>query len=156
MRNEVVQSKRQSVLVWLGLGLIVAVVVLMTVSEVSARARHIEPGAYAVTILPSDLPPGYPPEFAPLTVGDYIIDFKQNGKYFVYKEGVEVIYGRYRDFPGRIVMRDVSGPFACFEPGTKVGLYNWSVSDDTLTLTPNRERCLARATVLAAKPFVKQ
>lgn len=156
MSNEVVQSKRQSVFIWLGLGLIVAAVILMTVSVANARARHIEPGAYAITILPSDLPPNYPPQFAELTPGNYIIEFRQNGDIFGYKEGVEVVYGRYFDFPGRVVFRDVSGPFACFEPGTVVGLYNWSQSGDELTLTPERERCIARQAVFNAKPLVKQ
>lgn len=155
MRNETVQINRSRGIMWLGVAIVAMVGILLITLAVNAQPQAFETGQYATTILSSDLPEGYPLELAPLTVGGYVIDYMDDGTFVVIKDGTEVIQGRYQANPARLVMTDESGPFSCFEPGTETGVYEWSLANDTLTLTPTNDRCIARVTVLAAKPFTK-
>lgn len=156
MSMKQLQTNRSGVLVALGVGIVAVLGALLIAVGASAKPQQFESGQYTTTILNSDLPEGYPPEFAPLTVGSYVISFTENGDYVVLKEGAEVILGRYTANPARLVMTDESGPFSCFEPGTETGVYEWSQANNMLTLTPTSDKCIARVTVLAAKPWAKQ
>lgn len=154
MNNNNLQMGMSRGVIWLGMGLMA--LVAMTAAGCNLAATQFGTGQFTTTILDSDLPEGYPAEFAPLTVGDYIIDFRDDESFVVIKEGAEVLVGRYEASADSVVITDESGPFACVEPGTETGSYAWTQANGGMTLTPVDEPCLARMTVLAAKPWASQ
>ena len=51
-------------------------------------------------------------------------------------------------------MTDLQGALACTDaPGIATGVYQWSVENNVLVLTPVKDRCVGRQTVLTAHPM---
>jgi len=130
----------------------------MSVSAAVASAAPRLPNAtYAMTLNPGDIPPFFPPEIVDLIVGDYELDLNDPSAYIVRLNGEVVVEGRYTSNPARLVMRDLSGPFACLgEPGIAQGVYGWSLDEDELRLTVVQDHCGGRAFVQTVKPWQKQ
>jgi hypothetical protein len=111
---------------------------------------------FTMTLLPQDIPPFVPPEFAELLIGDWEMDFTDPRNSVVRLNGEVVAEGLWIATPARLVTRDVSGDLACVGPGFEQGVYGWSLNNGELTLTAVQDRCDGRAFVLTAKPWTMQ
>jgi hypothetical protein len=63
------------------------------------------------------------------------------------------VSGRVRIAGNRITFHDLGGPFSC-RGAQATGVYSWRVAGKRLTLTPVREPCAGRRTILT-KPFTR-
>jgi hypothetical protein len=129
----------------------------VSVSTAVASAAPSFPNAtYAVTLLPEDFPPFFPPEIVELLTGDWELDFTDPRVSVARLNGEVVVESRYTSNPARLVLRDLGGNLACVEPGTAQGVYGWSLDDGELSLTVVQDRCDGRPFVLTAKPWTMQ
>ncbi len=93
---------------------------------------------------------------APQLNGKWLLGFSKTGSYEVAKApSSAVLIGGSSKLSGhRIVFVDKSGPLAC-SPAQARGTYTWSLAGKTLRLTPVKEACVGRKTVLASAAFVR-
>ena len=128
--------------------------ITLLLPNADARSEGLPPGTYSATIVEADIPPGFPPEAIPILVGYWETEFGEDGDYIVTKDGEFVANGRYTSNSGRFVMRDLGGPLACLDaPGIATGVYEWSLENDELVVSPVHDGCLGRAAVLTAHPL---
>lgn len=128
-----------------------------SVPNAMAHSANVPPGVYIATITEADIPDSFPPEFVPLLVGDWEIEFTESGSYIVSKDGYPGVVGRYNSNPARIVMTDLEGAFSCTdEPGIATATYRWTLVGDELILTAVKDRCAGRNLVLTAHPLQRQ
>jgi hypothetical protein len=113
-------------------------------------------GTYRTVITEADLPPDYPPEFILLTTGQWEVEFSEDRRVFVVKEGAVVVERCYTSNPVRLVMTDLYGPFACLDSGWATGVYDWAFANNELTLTVVQDACIGRLIVLVTHPLQKQ
>jgi hypothetical protein len=143
----------------LSLALVVAVLVVVSPSVPNAMANsaNVPPGIYTTTLTAADIPAEFPPEFIPVLVGDWEIEFSESGSYIVSKDGYPVVVGRYNSNPSRIVMTDLQGPLSCTdEPGIATATYRWTLAGYELILTTVNDRCAGRNLALTAHPLQRQ
>jgi len=123
----------------------------------SASSANVPTGIYTTTLVAEDIPAEFPPEFIPVLVGDWEVEFSESGSYIVSKDGYPGVVGRYNSNPARIVMTDLQGPLSCTdEPGIATATYRWTLAGDELILTTVNDRCAGRNFVLTAHPLQKQ
>ena len=118
-----------------------------------AAFERLPVGIYATTIAEQDIPAAFPPEAAEMLVGDWQIEFTEEGIAFVTKDGEPVVTTRYRSNPARLILQDLEGSLACTPPGA--GVFAWLLLDDVLTITEVQDACAGRALVLTAHPLQK-
>ena len=122
-----------------------------------AHSASLPTGIYTTTLTEADIPAEFPPEFIPVLVGDWEIEFSESGSYIVSKDGYPVVVGRYNSNPARIVMTDLQGPLSCTdEPGIATATYRWTFAGDELILTAVNDRCAGRNLALTAHPLQRQ
>ena len=122
-----------------------------------AHSANVPTGIYTTTLTEADIPDSFPPEYIPVLVGDWEIEFSESGSYIVSKDGYPVVVGRYNSNPARIVMTDLQGPLSCTdEPGIATATYRWTLAGDELLLTTVNDRCAGRNLALTAHPLQKQ
>jgi hypothetical protein len=142
--------------------LVPVILLLLTVARAPLSAEagpaQIPTGLYSTTITPADLPPNYPPEFVPLTTGQYELEFSETGSLVITKEGETVVVARYTSNPARLIITDLEGPFACVhqQPGATTGVFQWAFAANELTLTVVHDSCVGRPEVLTSSPLQKQ
>jgi hypothetical protein len=124
----------------------------------TASPMQLPTGMYITTIIAADLPPDYPPEFIPLTTGQWELEFTESGTLVITKEGAIVVEALYTSNPARVVITDLQGPFACVHqrPGATTGVYAWAFSGDELTFEAVHDSCVGRPEVLTSSPLQKQ
>ena len=126
----------------------------LLVPNADARSGGLPPGTYSATIVEADIPPGFPPEAIPILVGYWELELTEDGATIVTKDGEFVANGRYESNSARFVIRDLGGPLACTDaPGIATGVYDWSLENNELVLSPVHDGCLGRAAVLTAHPL---
>jgi hypothetical protein len=142
----------------LSLALVAALVAVNpSVPKAMAQSANLPTGIYTTTITEADLPDSVPPEFIPILVGVWEIEFTESGSYIVGKDGYPAAVGRYNSTPGRIVMTDLQGPLACTDaPGIASATYRWTLAGNELVLTTVNDRCVGRNLVLIAHPLQRQ
>ncbi|MEK6336514.1 MAG: hypothetical protein AABM67_16425 [Acidobacteriota bacterium] len=143
----------------LSLALVVALLVVVSpsVPNAIAHSANVPPGVYTTTLTEADIPASFPPEYIPLLVGDWEIEFTGAGSYIVNKDGFPAIVGRYNSNPARIVMTDLEGALSCTDqPGIATATYRWTLAGDELILTTVNDRCAGRNLVLTAHPLQRQ
>jgi hypothetical protein len=145
-------------LIGLTLTFVISLVTLsVSLPTVSASSTNLPAGTYATTLLAEDIPTEFPPDVAQLLVGNWEIEFTEDGSYIVNKEGFPVVVGRYNSNPSRIIMTDLEGALSCTDqPGIATGTYRWTSSSNDLLLTTVNDRCAGRNLVLTAHPLQKQ
>jgi hypothetical protein len=109
-------------------------------------------GTYKTTISAQEVPPSFPPEIA----GTWEIEYFEGRNFVVWKDGEFAVSGSFTSTPARLIVHDQEGPLACVDPGTKNGVYQWTLQGNGLILTGIRDRCLGRAFVLTLHPLQKQ
>jgi hypothetical protein len=130
---------------------------LSPAAVVVAAAPGLPNATYAMTLVPEDFPPLFPPEVIDLLAGDWELDLNDPRTVFVRLNGEIVVVGRYTSNPARLVMRDVGGPLACVdEPGMATGVYEWTLDNGELTLAAVQDRCEGRPFVLTVRPWQMQ
>jgi hypothetical protein len=134
---------------------------LVVVSPLAPRAlahsADVPAGIYTTTLMASDIPDFFPPEYVALLVGDWEIEFSESGSYIVSKDGSPAVVGRYNSNPARVVMTDLQGPLSCTdEPGIATATYRWTLTGDELLLTAVKDSCPGRNLVLTAHPLQRQ
>ena len=135
----------------------VLVVVSPSVPNAVAHSANVPPGIYTTTLTEADIPDSFPPEYIPVLVGNWEIEFTESGSNIVNKDGYPVVVGRYNSNPARIVMTDLQGPLSCTdEPGIATATYRWTFQSNELILTAVKDRCAGRNLVLTAHPFQRQ
>jgi len=87
--------------------------------------------------------------------GGVTLSFGSGGKYRVLQGSAAMIEGTYRTEGDKLVLTDVSGPYAC-PADKKSGTYAWHVEGNALTLTKVDDACDDRAADLAAHPWQKK
>lgn len=136
---------------------VVLVAVSPSVPNAMAGSANVPPGVYTMTLTEADIPASFPPEYTPLLVGDWEVEFTESGSYIVSKDGYPVVVGRYNSNPARIIMTDLQGPLSCTdEPGIATATYRWTLAGNDLILTAVSDRCPGRNLVLTAHPLQKQ
>jgi hypothetical protein len=145
---------------YIGLSLaLVAALLVATVwnSNAMAHSANVPAGIYTTTLTEADIPAEFPPEFIPVLVGDWEVEFSESGSYIVSKDGYPEVVGRYNSNPARIIMTDLQGPLSCTdEPGIATATYRWTLAGDELILTTVNDRCAGRNLVLTAHPLQRQ
>src|SRR6266498_1273543 len=138
----------------LSLALVAALIVVSpSLPNAMAHSANVATGIYTTTLTAADIPASFPPEFIPLLVGDWEIEFTEAGSYIVNKDGYPVVVGRYNSNPARIVMTDLQGALSCTdEPGIATSTYRWTLAGNELILTAVHDRCAGRNLVLTAHP----
>jgi len=122
-----------------------------------AHSANLPTGIYTTTVTAADIPAEFPPEYIPILVGDWEIEFTEAGSFIVAKDGFPVAVGRYNSTSARIVMTDLEGALACTDaPGIATAIYRWTLAGDELVLTTVNDRCAGRNLVLTAHPLQKQ
>ena len=135
----------------------VLVAVSPSVPNAMARSSNVPTGIYTTTLTEADIPDSFPPEYIPVLVGDWEIEFTGSGSYIVSKDGYPAVVGRYNSNPARIIMTDLQGPLSCTdEPGIATATYRWTLVGDQLILTAVHDRCAGRNLVLTAHPLQRQ
>jgi len=130
----------------LSLALVAVLVALSpSVPNAMARSANVPTGIYTTTLTEADIPDSFPPEYIPVLVGDWEIEFTGSGSYIVSKDGYAAVVGRYNSNPARIIMTDLQGPLSCTdEPGIATATYRWTLVGDQLIFTAVHDRCAGR------------
>ncbi|HEY2973908.1 MAG TPA: hypothetical protein VGJ48_15445 [Pyrinomonadaceae bacterium] len=135
----------------------VLVAVSPSVPNAMAHSANVPTGVYTTTLTAADIPDSFPPEYIPVLVGDWEIEFTESGSYIVSKDGYPAVVGRYNSNPARIVMTDLQGPLSCTdEPGIATATYRWTLVGDELILTTVNDLCAGRSLALTAHPLQRQ
>ena len=113
-------------------------------------------GTYTTIITAQDIPPSFPPEFIPLLVGIWQIEYVENGTAIATKDAQFVVKSTFISNTARLVVHDEEGALACLDPGTQTGIYGWTFQSNQLVLTATHDACPGRAFVLTAHPWQKQ
>ena len=121
--------------------------------DARATFEGVPVGIYATTIAEQDIPAFFPQESAELLIGDWQIEFTENGIAFVTKDGERVVTTRYHSNPARLILQDQEGRLACVPP--RAGVFEWLLQDNVLTITEVQDTCAGRALVLTAYPLQK-
>jgi hypothetical protein len=95
-----------------------AAVGFLSVGAMAADER-VPPGTYMTTITPEDIPASFQPEAAQILIGQWQLEFTDNGIAFVTKDGELVVTTRYRSNPARLILQDQSGSLACLPSGRR-------------------------------------
>jgi hypothetical protein len=108
-------------------------------------------GAFTVTIGQRDIPPGLADGTA--LAGTWSVDFGSDGAFSVTRLDVgEVASGTFESGATTVTFDEWSGLVGCSIEGENVGAtYSWRRSESTLTLTPIREACAERITLLSTR-----
>lgn len=132
---------------------LVAFGVLCSLDARAGAAEPLTPGTYAITIDASDIPSSFPPEFVPILLGEWKLEFSEDGVTIARKNGEIVVIGRYTANPARLVVHDTGGPLACTEPGTATGIYALAISAGQVMATAIHDQCAGREFVMTAHPW---
>jgi len=131
--------------------------VTASMPDAVAHSANVPTGIYTTTLTEADIPDSFPPEFIPVLVGDWEIEFTESGSYIVSKDGYPAVVGRYNSNPARIVMTDLQGVLSCTdEPGIATATYRWTLVGNELILTAVNDRCAGRNLALTAHPLQRQ
>ena len=130
--------------------------IALSLPNAKADTTKLPSGVYATTIIESDVPPFFPPEVIEILVGEWHIEFTENGTYVVTKDGEIVVVGRYTSNQARLIMTDLQGVYSCTDtPGIATGVYSWSLQNNELTLVAVLDRCDGRPVALTTHPLHK-
>ena len=142
----------------LSLALVAVLVALSpSVPNAMARSANVPTGIYTTNLTEADIPDSFPPEYIPVLVGDWEIEFTGSGSYIVSKDGYPAVVGRYNSNSARIIMTDLQGSLSCTdEPGIATATYRWTLVGDQLILTAVHDRCAGRNLVLTAHALQRQ
>lgn len=97
---------------------------------------------------------------ASFPAGDYdagavTLSLGSGGKYRVLQGAGAMIEGTYTTEGDKLVLTDVSGPYAC-PADKKTGTYAWHVEGNALTLTKVDDACDDRSADLTGHPWQKK
>ena len=87
--------------------------------------------------------------------GEATLSFGSGGKYRVLQGTKAMIEGTYKTEGDKLVLTDVSGPYAC-PADKKTGTYAWRVEGNALTLTKVEDACDDRSADLTGHPWQKK
>jgi hypothetical protein len=94
-----------------------------------------------------------------ISAGYYRLTLQEDGSYTIgwapsqKQEGLVGVHGTYNVDGDQIVFTDVEGPAICTAEEGASGTYQWSLSNQGLTLTPMNDTCEVRLYVLSTKPL---
>ena len=86
------------------------------------------------------------------SAGEVTLAFGPDGKYRVLQGTRAMVEGTYKAEGDRLVLIDVSGPYAC-PAEQKTGTYAWHVEGKALTLTKVDDTCDDRSADLTGHPW---
>lgn len=87
--------------------------------------------------------------------GEVTLSFDSGGKYRVMQGTHAMIEGTYKTEGDKLVLTDVSGPYAC-PADQKTGTYAWRVESNALTLTKVEDACDDRSVDLTGRAWGKK
>ena len=87
--------------------------------------------------------------------GEVTLSFDSGGKYRVLQSTKVMIEGTYKTEGDKLVLTDLSGPYAC-PADQKTGTYAWRVESNALTLTKVDDACDDRSADLTGHPWGKK
>jgi hypothetical protein len=115
-------------------------------------------GEYSVTLTRTDIPVALPDGFN--YVGRWVIAFNDDGMYTVTRLDIgPAVSGTWEADGDRVTITDGSGIISCSNPAavtiqgedTATGVYEWTLANDTLTLTPVEDACGGRVLLLTTR-----